>query len=86
MFEECNNLAELNAARIKAANESTDLVALNNAYNKRRQEILSEKKNYVQLKPIPFKTREVLQYCGIPVAGRSPEPGTIVLTEKGFLY
>lgn len=86
MFEECNTLAELNAARIKASSEGIDLIELNNAYNARRQEILTARKPYVQLKPIVVAPKEVIQYCGVPVVGRTQVAGCIQLTDKGFLY
>ena len=86
MFKDCNTLAELNAKRIQATSEGTDLVEINNAYNARRCEILSKRKPFVVLKPISVEPREVSQYCGVPVAGRSKEVGCISLTAKGFLY
>ena len=86
MFDDCKTLAELNAARIKATTGDCDLVAINNEYNKRRQEILTTRKPFVELTPIIVKPREVVQYCGIPVAGRSEQIGTIQLTNVGFLY
>ncbi len=86
MFSNCSTLAELNAARIKAANEGKDLMTVNNAYNARRQEILNARSTFVRLTPIVAKPREVKQYCGIPVIGRCEERGCIKFTPKGFLY
>lgn len=86
MFENCNTLAELNAARISMTNSGAELIDVNNAYNKRRQEILSERANFVKLTPIVVKAREVTRYCGIPLAGRTTEKGTIQFSAKGFLY
>ena len=86
MFEECTSLAELNAARIQATTGDCDLVSINNAYNKRRQEILTAKKPFMELSPIIVQPREVIKYCGVPVIGRSEQFGVIQLTESGFLY
>lgn len=86
MFETCNTLAELNAARISATNEGGDLTEINNAYNSRRQEILNSRSKVFHLTPIIIQPDEVTQYCGIPIAGRSSEVGCIKLTPKGFLY
>jgi len=86
MFNECNTLAELNAARIKATEESSDLILINNEYNRRRQEILTTRKPFVQLNKIVVKPKEVQQYCGIPISGRSKQTACIELTSKGFLY
>ena len=86
MFSSCNTLAELNAARIKAAGEGADLMTVNNEYNKRRQEILNSRVSFVRLTPIVVKPRETQQYCGVPVFGRSEEKGVIQFTKQGFLY
>lgn len=86
MFEECGTLAELNAARIKAASEGVDLITINNEYNCKRQAILNGKKKFKEIYPIKVKPREVTQYCGVPIAGRAEVPGCIVMTENGFLY
>lgn len=86
MFENCGTLAELNAARIKASSEGIDLITINNAYNARRQDILTTRKPFVALTPIVVKPREVKDYCGVPVAGRSTVAGCIQLTASGFLY
>ncbi len=86
MFEECNTLSELNVARTKASLSGENTVQVNNAYNKRRQEILAVRKPYVVLKPIHPIHKDVVKYCGVPVVGRSTNPGCIKLTPKGFLY
>lgn len=86
MFDDCTSLAELNAARIKAVNSGKDLITVNNAYNKRRQEIMSQRNDFKKLQPIFIKARTVTMFQGVPVCGRSTEPNTIVLTQGGFLY
>lgn len=85
MFEECNTLAELNAARTKLS-LTEDLVVLNNAYNARRSEILQKRSNFVRQEFIKCAPNPVIKYCGIPLAGESKEPGVIKLTERGFLF
>ena len=55
MFDDCTSLAELNAARIKAVNSGKDLITVNNAYNKRRQEIMSQRNDFKKLQPIFIK-------------------------------
>ena len=85
MFEECNTLTELNAARIKASSDGIDLITVNNAYNNRRREILDTKKPFVVLTPIVVSPREIKRYSGVPVVGRTSIPGCIQLTDKGFL-
>lgn len=86
MFENCKTLAELNAERIKATSNGEDLIAVNNDYNKRRQEILNTHKPFVELTPIHVEPREVKKYCGVPVCGRTSVKGCIQLTATGFLY
>ena len=85
MFETCNTIAELNAARVQAS-ATNDLVEVNNAYNKRRQEIINSRPSFVRCKKLTGKPRPVQRCCYIPVIGRSDTPNTIVLTEKGFTY
>lgn len=84
MFENCATLSQLNAERIQLGN-SVDLVTLNNAYNKRRQEIVASRKNTIVLTPVVVKPRAVQQYVGVPVIGKSTKPFTIELTSQGFL-
>lgn len=86
MFKDCKTLAELNATRIKLASEGVDLITVNNAYNVRRQELLSQRKPYTVVTPIVVEPEPVQKFVGIPIAGRNPRPGTITFTERGFLY
>lgn len=87
MFDNCNSLAELNAARISAtSSDNADIVSINNAYNKRRKEILAAKATFVRLTPQQITTKEPVNYCGIPVTGRSPIVGQITITNEGILY
>lgn len=86
MFDDCNTLAELNAARIQYVSKGVNLLDVNNAYNIRRQEILNSRSRYIKLTPITATPREVTLYCGVPVAGRSKEKGVIKFTKEGFLY
>lgn len=85
MFEKCTTLAELNAARIEASGKG-DIVEINNAYNKRRREIINTKTTYVQLKPIEATTETLPVMSCVPIAGRSEEAGCIKLVKDGFLY
>lgn len=85
MFEECKTLAQLNAARVQAV-QTGDQVTINNAYNKRRKEIIEAHATYVQLTPIEPRIEEMPVMSCVPLIGRSTERGCIVLTEKGFLF
>lgn len=85
MFENCNTLVELNIARSKLTVSDESIVEVNNAYNKRRREILAKPKNYKQISLIPLQVSEPQMFVGIPYAGESPKAGYISLTEKGFL-
>ena len=85
MFEECTTLAQLNAARVQAI-QSANQVEVNNAYNKRRAEIIATKTVYTQLTPIEAHKVEMPVMSCVPLIGRSKERGCIALTEKGFLY
>lgn len=84
MFKECNTLAELNAARIKAVSSGIDIMEVNNAYNARRFEILNQRKSFtmIQFKPVP--NPEPVQYKTLPIAGLSPELGVLMYKEEGF--
>ena len=86
MFSDCNTLADLNARRIKLSTEGIDLIDINNAYNSRRQEILTSHKPFVKLTPIIVKAEEVVKVVAIPVVGRSQTKGCIEMVENGFLY
>lgn len=86
MFENCNTLAELTAERIRLA-ATEDIVAVNNAYNARRIDILQSKSNFTRVeftKLAEYPPQD--KVCGIPIAGNSPKPATITLTESGFLF
>ena len=85
MFEECTTLAQLNAARVQAI-QTANQVEVNNAYNKRRAEIIATKTVYTQLTPIEARKVEMPIMSCVPLIGRSKERGCITLTEKGFLY
>jgi hypothetical protein len=85
MFSHCNSLAELNAERIKLS-ATVPIVELNNAYNQRRQEVLNASTSFKRVHPITVIPEPVTKYAGIPIAGRSPVPGCIKLTEGGFLF
>lgn len=84
MFNNCNTLAELNAARIKAVSSGIDITEVNNSYNARRFEILNQRKSFtlIQFKPVP-KPEPVL-YKTLPIAGSSPDMGVILYTPDGF--
>lgn len=85
MFRHCNTLAELNAERIKLS-KTIPIVELNNAYNARRNEVLNSTASYKRVMPTILTPKVPVQYAGVPVAGRSDKPGSIILTEGGFLY
>lgn len=85
MFEECTTLVELNIARSKLSVSEDSIVEVNNAYNKRRKEILSKPKAFSQVTLTPICIDELTTYVGIPYAGTSPKAGTIIMNEKGFL-
>lgn len=84
MFNNCNTLAELNAARIKAVSSGEDITAVNNAYNARRFEILNQRKTFalLQFKPVPDP--EPVLYKTLPIAGNSTDLGVIIYKEEGF--
>ena len=85
MFEECTTLAQLNAARAQAV-QSENQVEVNNAYNKRRKEIIATHAVYTQLTPIEARVSDMPVMSCVPLAGRSKERGCIALTDRGFLY
>ncbi len=85
MFEDCNSLGELNAKRIQLA-ATGNLVDVNNAYNKRRQELVAARNQFKKISPIFVQPRPVQQIMGIPIAGRSKELNTTQLSAEGFLY
>lgn len=85
MFENCTTLSQLNAERVRLS-QSHDIVEVNNAYNAKRTKILSSRVNYNKLTPVFVTVEPLIKYSGIPVAGRSTEPNTIKLTQKGFLF
>lgn len=85
MFEDCNTLAELNAARIVEV-QTHPAIEVNNAYNARRVEILNARRNFTKITPVFVTIAEPVRYGGIPLGGRSDEVGVIKLTERGFLY
>lgn len=85
MFEDCNTLAELNAARTLAA-QNNPIVEVNNAYNARRIEILNARVTYRKVTPVFVTVADPVTYCGVPVAGRCAEANVIRLTQRGFLY
>lgn len=87
MFKDCNDLTELNRKKIEAVQSGGDLVAINNAYNARRQELLKQSKpNIVELPVTHVRAKEVVSVCGIPIAGRSTKPNTIIITKAGIYY
>lgn len=87
MFSNCKTLAELNAARISlSAEPNADIVSINNAYNKRRTEIMETRKPFVKLTPTVCSPRPVQRLSGIPITGRSSKPATIEITGSGILY
>lgn len=86
MFREVRTLRDLNAARIRlSSEEGADLMAINNAYNEARQRIMTERKPYNILTPVIVKARDCAVHRSIPIAGPCPVPGTIQLTQKGFM-
>lgn len=85
MFETCTNLSELNAERIRLTTEGVPLVEVNNAYNEKRQKILTSRKPYVELRKLVPKAYTTKQYSGMPIAGKSDKVGSLILTSKGFL-
>ena len=84
MFEHCMTLAELNGARIKAVSGGTDIVTVNNSYNKRRNEILNARKSYrvLQFLETPKGDSGTISYLNI--VGRSDIPGVIKCTAQGI--
>lgn len=85
MFEECNSLAELNAARVKAMTAGNEPVQVNNAYNERRKQILAQRRNYLTIQFKQIIVEAGSPFCSIPIAGRSQKLNTIALTDTGFL-
>lgn len=94
MFSSCNNLTELNSTRSKLISELAakhgNLTAMtqeiNNAYNARRQEILSTKITpYKPFVSTRYPRQERVQYSSVPIRGVSTKPGTIEMTRQGFL-
>ena len=85
MFENCMNLSQLNAERVRLS-QTENIVEVNNAYNARRSEILSARSNFTKLSPVFVTVDEAVKYSGIPIAGRSSKPNTIELTPAGFKF
>lgn len=87
MFENCNTLLELNAARTKECSvDGADIIAINNAYNAQRQEILKNNKlSYKKIEFRPIVAEKGIPYVALPLAGVSDKLGVLQLTEKGFL-
>ncbi len=89
MFDNCTTLAELNASRIQAVQAGGNIVDINNAFNARRKDIINKESNngsYTKLKVIKVTPDETVNYCGVPVAGRSSKIGVIQFTPQGFYY
>ena len=88
MFENCSTMLELQAERSRLQLNNWDgytETEVNNAYNSRKQEIIRGHVHRFEFKRIQATPRPVQQYCGVPIAGDSPKPGHIILTENGFL-
>lgn len=85
MFDDCTTLQELNVRRIQLS-QTNDITEVNNAYNKRRVEILQSRVNFTKVNPVYVEIPTPIKYSGIPIAGRSDEVGTIKITKAGFLY
>ena len=87
MFDNCNTLLELNAARTKACTvEGADIIAINNAYNERRQLILQKSATtYRKIEFRPIIVEKGVPFAALPIIGVSSKPGTIELAERGFL-
>lgn len=84
MFDECTSLAELNAARTRAVQGGADVVAVNNAYNERRKEILASRVNYFKLKEMVIAAEPAQTTMGLPIRGSSGTPGVIKITMEGI--
>ncbi len=84
MFDNCETLAELNAARIKAVSSGEDVTMVNNAYNARRYLILNKRKPFtvVTFKPVPTVQPSV--YKTLPIEGDTPELGVLIYGKSGF--
>lgn len=84
MFSKCNTLSELNAARVKACAEGTPIVEVNNAYNKRKQEILTTGYNYTRYSTVPVQIEKPGSYIStLLYKGKSSKPGVIQITKDG---
>lgn len=87
MFETCNSLTDLNKMKIATIQGGADVVTVNNAYNKRRLELLKGSKTHIaEIKKTIVKPKEVKLIAGIPIAGRSNEPNVIKVTRDGIFY
>ncbi len=83
MFEDCNSLAELNAARVKAST-CHDVMEVNAAYNKRRAEILGASLPYKRVASTAIVRQTPQLMSHLPYVGTSSCPGHIEWTENGF--
>lgn len=83
MFSHCNTLAELNAARVKAAS-SAPLVEVNNAYNKRRMELVNTATSFKKVETVPLVAAETELISYIPYMGQPSVPGRIEWTDNGL--
>lgn len=88
MFENCNTLRDLNAARVKAVSvDKMDVTEVNNAYNARRQQILESATHadfkIITFHPLVFEAGP--KYSSLPIVGTATKLGCIELNAEGFL-
>lgn len=87
VFEQCNSLSELNARRVQIASSGTvSITEINNAYNRRRTELINTQQSYKKLSPVQLSFTEQVQASSLPLGGRSPKKNTIVISSGGILF
>lgn len=83
MFKDCKSLAELNAERIQLLQkDGVDPLEINNAYNARKLQLLSESEltnRFARVNPIILEAEPVQEYSSIPFVGDPLRGGCISL-------
>lgn len=86
MFDNCDTLMSLNAARVKACSvPGADIVAVNNAYNEQRTKLLqARQQSYKKVSYRPIVIGDMPKFKALPITGVSQKLGAIILAEDGF--
>lgn len=87
LFEQCESLSELNARRAQvASNGEISVIVINNAYNRRRAELINTQQNYKKVTPIPLQIESRDPVSSLPLGGYSTKKNTISITSGGIMF